>query len=72
MVSQTPISSLTDDELKALFSRLGFVTASDSMAPLLRQAGKAAHVSDITLLIVVSEYCSISGESADFPDISTP
>jgi len=43
--------SLTDDALNRLFTGLGFVTASERMAPLLRLAQKAAHVSDITLLI---------------------
>jgi DNA-binding NtrC family response regulator len=39
------------DDFKSLFQKLGFVTASDNMVPLLRQARKAASVSDVTVLI---------------------
>jgi transcriptional regulator with GAF, ATPase, and Fis domain len=42
---------LTADELRRSFGELGFVTGSDTLAPLLRQAYKAACVSDITILI---------------------
>src|SRR6516162_2674946 len=34
-----------------MFARLDFVAASDSMLPVLRQALKAASVSDVTILI---------------------
>jgi transcriptional regulator with PAS, ATPase and Fis domain len=42
---------LTADELRRSFCELGFVTGSDELAPLLRQAYKAACVSDITILL---------------------
>jgi transcriptional regulator with PAS, ATPase and Fis domain len=42
---------LTGDELRRSFCELGFVTGSDALAPLLRQAYKAACVSDITILL---------------------
>jgi len=42
---------LTDDELRRSFNELGFVTGSDALLPLLRQAYKAACVSDITVLL---------------------
>lgn len=42
---------LTADELRRSFGELGFVTGSDVLAPLLRQAYKAACVSDITILL---------------------
>jgi transcriptional regulator with GAF, ATPase, and Fis domain len=41
----------SDDDLKRTFRELGFVTASDEIVPILRQAGKAATVSDVTVLI---------------------
>lgn len=44
-------SWLTADELRRSFCELGFVTGSDELAPLLRQAYKAACVSDITILL---------------------
>ena len=44
-------SWLTADQLRGVFSELGFVTGSDELAPLLRQAYKAACVSDITILL---------------------
>jgi transcriptional regulator with PAS, ATPase and Fis domain len=50
----TPISeypSLTDDELCRRFAELGFVTGSVSLLPLLRQAYRAACVTDITVLL---------------------
>lgn len=43
--------SLTADELRRSFGELGFVTGSDAVVPLLRQAYKAACVSDITILL---------------------
>lgn len=44
-------SWLTDDELRRNFSHLGFVTGSEALLPLLRQAYRAACVSDITVLL---------------------
>jgi len=41
----------SDDELRLTFGELGFVTGSDATVPLLRQAGKAACLSDITALL---------------------
>jgi transcriptional regulator with PAS, ATPase and Fis domain len=38
-------------ELLTLFERLGFVTNSPSLIPLLQQARKAAEVSDVTVLL---------------------
>jgi transcriptional regulator with PAS, ATPase and Fis domain len=43
--------SLRDDELRRIFDDLGFITGSDALVPLLRQAYKAAYVSDVTILI---------------------
>jgi transcriptional regulator with GAF, ATPase, and Fis domain len=45
------MNSLSDEELRGLFDELGFVTGSGALGPLLRQACKAACVSDITILI---------------------
>lgn len=45
------IKSLSNQELREVFGRLGFQTGSDVMSPILRQAYKAATVSDITILI---------------------
>ncbi|MDE3188006.1 MAG: sigma 54-interacting transcriptional regulator [Acidobacteriota bacterium] len=42
---------LLDTELYSLFAKLGIVTSSAAMARVLRQAWKAAYLSDITLLI---------------------
>jgi transcriptional regulator with GAF, ATPase, and Fis domain len=42
---------LSDQELLCEFDRLGFVTCSSSLVPLLRRARKAAEVSDITVLL---------------------
>src|SRR5437763_448469 len=42
---------LTDPELSAVFGQLGFISVCRGMSPILRQAWKAAHVSDATLLI---------------------
>jgi len=41
----------SDDDLKRMFAELGFITASDNLLPLLRQASKAAIVSDLTVVI---------------------
>jgi transcriptional regulator with GAF, ATPase, and Fis domain len=41
----------SDEELKRVFAGHGFITASDSIVPVLRQARKAAIVSDVTVLI---------------------
>jgi transcriptional regulator with PAS, ATPase and Fis domain len=43
--------SLTQGELRQLFASVGFITASEAIAPVLRLAQKAAHVSDVTVLI---------------------
>jgi DNA-binding NtrC family response regulator len=40
-----------DEEVLRVFAELGFVTTSKKLIPLLRQAGKAARVSDITVLL---------------------
>lgn len=40
-----------DEELCRAFAELGFVTASRKLIPVLRQAGKAATVSDITVML---------------------
>jgi transcriptional regulator with PAS, ATPase and Fis domain len=40
-----------DPELQATFARLGFLTASGTMMPLLRRALKAAQASDVTVLL---------------------
>jgi len=37
--------------LRETFARLGFVTASDALVPLLREAIKAASASDVTILL---------------------
>lgn len=44
-------SLLTDEALRRCFDDLGFITGSAAMLPLLRQAYKAAWVSDITVLL---------------------
>jgi two-component system response regulator PilR (NtrC family) len=41
----------SNEQLKETFAQLGFVTASDAMVPLLRQALKAASVSDVTIIL---------------------
>ena len=41
----------TDDELRRSFNELGFITGSNVLTPILRQAYKAACVSDITVLL---------------------
>jgi transcriptional regulator with PAS, ATPase and Fis domain len=41
----------TDEALYRAFAELGFITTSDKLLPVLRQAGKAATVSDITVLL---------------------
>jgi len=42
---------LQDEEIRRVFEELGFITVSEQVIPLLRQAGKAARVSDITVLL---------------------
>lgn len=39
------------EELKKLFAEVGFITASENILPVLRQASRAAMVSDVTVLI---------------------
>jgi transcriptional regulator with PAS, ATPase and Fis domain len=41
----------SNDDLRRVFMEAGFVTASDQIIPILRQARKAATVSDVTVLI---------------------
>ena len=41
----------SDEELRRAFAELGFITISNKLIPVLRQAGKAARVSDITVLL---------------------
>jgi transcriptional regulator with GAF, ATPase, and Fis domain len=41
----------SDQELRRIFEQFGFITASDATLPLLRQASKAACLSDITVLL---------------------
>jgi transcriptional regulator with GAF, ATPase, and Fis domain len=41
----------SDQELRRIFEKLGFITGSDAMVPLLRQVSKAACLSDITVLV---------------------
>jgi transcriptional regulator with GAF, ATPase, and Fis domain len=40
-----------DQELQKIFARVGFISCSPAMMPLLRQARKAAEVSDVTVLL---------------------
>jgi DNA-binding NtrC family response regulator len=40
-----------NQELQRIFEECGFITGSDAMLPLLRQASKAACLSDITVLL---------------------
>jgi len=42
---------ITNEALRGAFHDFGFVTGSDALVPLLRQAYKAASVSDITVLL---------------------
>ena len=42
---------LSDQEIRRVFGESGFITGSDATAPLLRQANKAACLSDLTLLL---------------------
>jgi transcriptional regulator with PAS, ATPase and Fis domain len=51
MWHSTPHQGLSDEQLRKIFACLGFVTASDFMTPILRQAFKAASVSDVTILL---------------------
>ena len=41
----------SDEELRRTFAEMGFITTSNNLIPILRQAGKAARVSDITVLL---------------------
>jgi len=50
VVESIPHDSL-NDELRETFARLGFVTASDAMVPVLQQALRAALASDVTVLL---------------------
>jgi transcriptional regulator with GAF, ATPase, and Fis domain len=50
-VSFTGHLDQSNDDLKRTFAEMGFVTASDSVAPILRQAIKAAIISDLTVLL---------------------
>jgi len=43
--------AVSNDELRETFGQQGFVTASDAMVPILRQALKAASAGDITVLL---------------------
>jgi transcriptional regulator with GAF, ATPase, and Fis domain len=40
-----------DDELRATFARLGFITSCRTVTGLLRRAKKAAEISDVTILL---------------------
>jgi transcriptional regulator with PAS, ATPase and Fis domain len=51
MSTSGPLHEATDAETREAFSRLDFVTSSDEMIPLLRQASKAASASDVTVLL---------------------
>jgi transcriptional regulator with GAF, ATPase, and Fis domain len=41
----------SDEQLRLTFGELGFITGSNATLPLLRQASKAACLSDITVLL---------------------
>jgi transcriptional regulator with GAF, ATPase, and Fis domain len=41
----------SDEELHRIFGELGFITGSNRMTSILRQAQKAAYVSDVTVLV---------------------
>src|SRR5215472_12097782 len=41
----------SDEELRSIFAELGLTGASEAMPPVLCQAGKAALVSDVTVLV---------------------
>ena len=41
----------SDEDLRRIFAELGLTTGSEIMSPVLRQAGKAALVSDVTVLV---------------------
>ena len=45
------LQAFTDTDLYGIFEGLGFITRSPGMLPILRQAQKAAIVSDITVLL---------------------
>jgi transcriptional regulator with PAS, ATPase and Fis domain len=44
-------NKLSDKELQRTFAELGFISGSSSMLPILRQAQRAASMSDITVLV---------------------
>jgi len=44
-------NATSNEQLRRVFAGLGFVSASDAILPILRQAQKAASVSDVTILI---------------------
>ena len=46
-----PPSQQSDEDLRHVFAELGLTTASEVMSPVLRQAVKAALVSDVTVLV---------------------
>jgi len=50
MASHMPVHPAGDD-LRQVFDGLGFITDSDVMEPVLRQANRAALVSDVTILL---------------------
>lgn len=50
-MAQSICEVVSDPDLRATFARLGFLTASGSMMPLLRRALKAAQASDVTVLL---------------------
>jgi transcriptional regulator with GAF, ATPase, and Fis domain len=41
----------SDDEVRSCFADLGFISSSPTVAPMLRRAQKAAHISDVTVLL---------------------
>ena len=51
MLQATLQQGLPDEQLREIFAQLGFVTECGSMTPILRQAFKAASVSDATILL---------------------
>lgn len=50
-MENTPSIVESADHLRRSFMETGFVTASDSIVPILRQANRAAAVSDLTVLL---------------------
>jgi transcriptional regulator with PAS, ATPase and Fis domain len=45
------VQNISNEHLKKIFAQLGFVSKSEVLAPVLRQAYRAAFVSDITVLV---------------------